>query len=309
MCNRFRVICSAILIARLSNRKLYHSWSKERSHEADISIIQHMRESTLATFFTEDLVVPFCETDATTAVDEVFSEWGPGEYWYPMQSSAIRRCCWSSELNVERSNADAILDSQADNILLETSLCLKPTFMTESEFELALSDIYVNHFKPLPTFQGAVERFTQNKTYVGVHIRRTDHLQHIREANISVKNWAKIIRQRVRTDEAIYICSDDKPFAKAVTRLLTEYKILRVEEVFSEDPKINAYLEFLCLSKASRIYGTVGSSFSREAALFGGRGFVLCSAKRPENIWGRLFDYIGIYPQRVECCERPALKP
>lgn len=123
MCNRFRVICSAILIARLSNRKLYHSWSKERSHEADISIIQHMRESTLATFFTEDLVVPFCETDATTAVDEVFSEWGPGEYWYPMQSSAIRRCCWSSELNVERSNADAILDSQADNILLETSLC------------------------------------------------------------------------------------------------------------------------------------------------------------------------------------------
>ena len=134
MCNRFRVICSAILIARLSNRKLYHSWSKELSHEADISIIRHMRESTLATFFTEDLVVPFCETDATTAVDEVFSEWEPGEYWYPMQSSAIRRCCWSGKLNVERNNADAILDSQADNILLE-EFCISANFTLTNQCE------------------------------------------------------------------------------------------------------------------------------------------------------------------------------
>jgi len=284
MCNRFRVLCSAILLARLSGRKLHHCWEKEAPHVSDLEIVQDMRASSWSTFFVEDSVISFWMVDATTAIDQVFSEWGPGEFWYARQSSAIQRCGWGGEIHIERSNADAILNSQADTILLETSLCLKPSFLTHSEFERALSDVYFAHFKPLPLFQKIVEKFALNGPYVGVHIRRKDHLRHVRAADITTRSWEAIIRQHVATSEAIFFCSDDKAFVKAVAARLPEYRKVPVDPALSHTLKFQAFVEFLCLSEAARIYGTVGSSFSREAARFGGLPFVLCSTNRPDTM-------------------------
>ncbi len=212
MCNRFRALCSAILLARLSGRNLYHCWEAEAPHGIDLEIIRDMRTSSWNTFFVEDSVLPYRAVDATTAIDQVFSEWGPGDFWYATQSSAIRRCGWGGEVHIERSSADAILKSQADTVLLETSLCLKPSSLTHAEFEQALSDIYSKHFKPLPLFQKIVAKFALGGPYVGVHIRRGDHLRYVRAADISAKNWEAIIRRYVATSEAIYFCSDDEAF-------------------------------------------------------------------------------------------------
>ncbi len=305
MCNRFRVLCSAILLARLSGRKLHHCWEKEAPHVIDLEIIRGMRTSSWSTFFVEDSVIPFRAVAATTAIDQVFSEWGPGEYWYGMQSSAIQRRRWSSEVHIERSSADAILNSQADTILLETSLCLKPSSLTHSEFEHALSDIYSAHFKPLPLFHKIVEKFALSGPYVGVHIRRKDHLRHVRAAHITARSWEAIIRQHVATSEAIYFCGDDEVFVKAVAARLPEYRKVPVDQALSHTPKFQAFVEFLCLSEAARIYGTVGSSFSREAARFGGLPSVLCSTGRPDTVLQRLLHCFGLGHQQLACTELP----
>ena len=305
MCNRFRVLCSAILLARLSGRKLYHCWEEEAPHVIDIEIIRDMRTSSWATFFVEDSAIPFRPVDATTAIDQVFSEWGPGDFWYATQSSAIQRCRWGDTIHIERSSADALLKSQADTVLLETSLCLRPSFLAPDEFELALSDIYRQHFKPLPQFQDVVESFARRGPYVGVHIRRRDHLRYVRAADISAKNWETIIRRYVATSEAIYFCSDDEAFVKAVAARLPEYRIVPVDQTLSHTPKFQAFIEFLCLSKAVRIYGTVGSSFSREAARFGGALFMRCAVKRPDTMLKRLLHCFGMGTQQVACTELP----
>lgn len=305
MCNRFRVLCSAVLLARMSGRKLYHCWEKEAPHTIDMEHIQHMRESSFDSFFAEDTAIPFRAVDATTAIDQVFSEWGPGDFWYATQSSAMQRCGWGGEIHIERSSADDLLKSQADTVLLETSLCLRPSSLGPDEFEQALSDIYNQHFKPLPLFQKIVEKFALGGPYVGVHIRRTDHLRYVRAADISAKNWETIIRRYVATSEAIYFCSDDEAFVKAVTARLPEYRIVPVDQTLSHTPKFQAFIEFLCLSKAVRIYGTVGSGFSREASRFGGLPFVLCSVKQPENIWERMLCCLGMGAQQVACTELP----
>ena len=260
----------------------------------DLEIIQHMRESSLSSFFVEDPVIPFRAVDETTKIDQVFSEWGPGISGMPAQSSAIQRCGWSGEVHIERSSADAILKSQADTVLLETSLCLRPSSLDPDEFEQALSDIYNQHFKPLPLFQDVVDRFDRYGPYVGVHIRRTDHLRYFRAADISAKNWEKIIRQHVSSAEALYVCSDDEAFVTAVTARLPEYSIVPVDQTLSHTPKFQAFVEFLCLAKAARIYGTVGSGFSKEAARFGGVPFVFCSVKPPDNMWTRVLGRFGI---------------
>ena len=249
MCNRFRVLCSAILLARLSGRKLYHCWEEEAPHVIDLEIIRDMRTSSWDTFFVEDSAIPFRPVDATTAIDQVFSEWGPGDFWYATQSSAIQRCGWEGTVHIERSSADALLTSQADTVLLETSLCLRPSSLGPDEFEQALSDIYNQHFKPLPQFQDVVESFACRGPYVGVHIRRRDHLRYVRAADISAKNWETIIRRYVAASEAIYFCSDDEAFVKAVTARLPEYRIVPVDQTFSHTPKFQAFIEFLCLSK------------------------------------------------------------
>lgn len=301
MCNRFRAICAGVLLARLSGRSFYHCWMEEPAHENDISIVRQMRESTWTTFFAEDPGIPFLNIDEASRIDQVFSEWGPGEYWYPMQSSAIRRCGWSGAVQVERTSADPILESKAEKILLETSLCLKPSFMTENEFESALAEIYLSHFKPQPVLLDAVEKSCEKEPYVGVHIRRADHLKHVRDADIKRENWAKIILEQVGVDQSVYLCSDDRPFAESVARLLTGYRLLSVSSVHHNDQKIQAFLEFLRLSGATRIYGTVGSSFSREAAIFGNCEFVLCAAQYPKNIWQKLLFRTGVRQQKVEC--------
>ena len=305
MCNRFRALCSAILLARLSGRKLYHCWAEEAPHVIDLEIIRDMRTSSWNTFFVEDSAIPFLSVDESTAIDRVFSEWGPGDFWYATQSSAMQRCEWGDEVHIERSSADAILKSKADTVLLETSLCLKPSSLTHAEFEHALSDMYNQHFKPLPLFQKIVEKFALSGPYVGVHIRRGDHLRYIRAADISAQNWEAIIRQYVATSEAIYFCSDDEAFVKAVTARLPEYRIVPVDQTLSHTPKFQAFIEFLCLSKAARIYGTVGSSFSREAARFCGVPLALCSVKQPENMLERLLHCFGPGAQQVACTELP----
>ncbi len=237
MCNRFRVLCSAILLARLSGRKLYHCWEEEAPHAIDIEIIQHMRESSLGSFFAEDRAIPFRAVDKTTKIDQVFSEWGPEDFWYATQSSAIQRCGWDGAVCIARGSADSFLKSQADTVLLETSLCLRPSSLAPAEFEHALHDIYNHHFKPLPLYQNLVDRFARFDPYVGIHIRRGDHLRYVRAADIRAKNWADIIRRHVDSAKAFYICSDDEPFADTITGLLPEYRFVPVDTTFSHAPK------------------------------------------------------------------------
>lgn len=309
MCNRFRALSSALLLARLSGRRLHHCWMEETPQATDIEIIRAMRTSSWDTFFVEDTAIPFHAVDATTAMDQVFSEWGPGEFWYSAQSSAIQRCRWNGIVHIERTSADALLRSEAGTVLLETSLSLKPSCLTPAEFEDALSAIYHKHFRPLPQFQDVVENFQRHGPYVGVHIRRRDHLRHVPAADISVASWESLIRLKISSSEALYISSDDEVFVEVLAARLTDYEIVPVDQTFSHTPRLQAFIEFLCLSKATRVYGTVGSSFSREAARFGAVPFVFCSTTRPDTRLRRVLRSLGMGKQPITCTELPGPSP
>jgi hypothetical protein len=309
MCNRFRALGSALLLARLSGRRLHHCWMEETPQATDIEIIRDMRTSSWDTFFVEDTAIPFHAVDATTAIDQVFSEWGPGEFWYAAQSSAIQRCRWNGIVHIERTSADALLRSEAGTVLLETSLSLKPSCLTPAEYEEALSAIYQQHFRPLPQFQDVVENFLRHGPYVGVHIRRRDLLQHVPAANISLASWERLIRLNVSSSEALYISSDDGAFVKDLATRLTYYEKVPVDQTFSHTPRLQAFIEFLCLSKATRVYGTVGASFSREAARFGGAPFLLCATTQPDTPFGRVLNRLGMGRQLITCTELPGPSP
>ena len=115
MCNRFRAICSTILLGELTGRRVYHNWAREEPLPTDIKMIREMRAVSLNDFFEENGAIPYIHIDRDSRIDEVYSEWAENERWYAAQSSAIKRCTLPGPVHVERSNADAIIMKKADN--------------------------------------------------------------------------------------------------------------------------------------------------------------------------------------------------
>ena len=293
---------SAILIGKLSNRAVFHNWTVEPAQPHDIEIIRHMRAATLDTFFEPSPAIPFVALDESSPIDVVFSEWGPGESWFSRQSSAIQRCNWRGPVTVQRDNADSILECAADTVLLEHSRVLKPSFMSAAEHDAALTEIYAAHFEPLTIYRKLTDALTAGAPYVGVHVRRNDHLRHVRGANIRVQDWVELVGQHVRTEERLYLCSDDSRFVARIAAALRGYQLLTVGTSDDATPRTKAFLEFLILSRATRIYGTIGSSFSKEAARFGSTPIMVCRSNRPGLIAG-LRSWVGL-----ERSDEPAIR-
>jgi len=280
MCNRFRAINSTLMLAQLSGRQAWHNWTREPVLPRDQQIIRHMRLTSLDDFFDVD-GMEYMELNRDSVVDTVFSEWDVTDQWYPLQCSAINRCNRHARFQVERETADPILRSQANTILLETSLALRPTSMTEVEANARRSAIYQQGFRAKAIYQEAANQVVKNQNFVGVHIRRTDHLDYIRGANIALQGWANIIRENVATDVPVFLFSDDMAFKAALAEQLVQPQVVYNQtEMLSDfsDYEV-AFIEFLMLSKARHIFGTVASSFSLEAALLGGINLSTCQAK------------------------------
>jgi len=283
MCNRFRAICSAIYLAQLSERKIYHSWAIEPSHKFDIEIISHMRESTFTTFFDEHEDLPFFEVTPDTKIDAVFSEWDRDDYWAPYQHSAIKRNQWDKNIHIERDNANSILNCNDDVVLLETSLTLKPSGLSTKAYDDALQKIYLEYFKPKKAYMDYVKSMVGERQYTGLHIRRTDHMKYVAQAHISMEHWISMIRDNIPPTEPIYLCSDDKQFSNKLINRLPNYQILSLRPQSKTSNKQFAFVELLFLSQSKKIYGTVASSFSKQAALMGGKPHFYCSMERPKQ--------------------------
>jgi len=283
MCNRFRAICSAIYLAQLSGRKICHSWAIEDSYDFDIEIISHMRNSTFSTFFQEHEGLPFLEITADTLIDSVFSEWDRDDYWAPYQYSSIKRNQWNGKIQIERENADSILDCDDEVILLETSLALKPRELSQKAYDNELQSIYQEYFKPKQSYLHQIKSMVGDLQYTGVHIRRTDHLKYVSQAHISMDGWASIIRDNILPDEHVFLCSDDKQFASELMNKLPNHQIMSMGKKDKTSNKDFAFMELLFLSQSTIIYGTVASSFSKQAALMGGKPHFYCYVNTPSQ--------------------------
>ncbi len=270
MCNRFRAICSALLLGELSGRKVYHNWTREPAHPNDIQIIRNMRAASFDDFFEPTDAIPYIAVETHSTIDAVFSEWGQNDGWFPFQSSAIKRLGITEGIRVERTNADSIIESTEKNILLETSLALKPSTMSTEIFERRLQAIYSEFFRPLRKYREISDNFYKGGAYVGVHIRRTDHLKYIDEADIDPHTWRTLFRKKISRDEPVFLCSDDTHFKSRISKSVP-HKCLHYDNRDQKTDTSLAFVEFLILSGATRIYGTAKSSFSTQAALFGGK--------------------------------------
>jgi len=111
---------------------------------------------------------------------------------------------------------------------------------------------------------------SNNKDYIGVHIRQTDHTLAIDASPIEA--FAKLIKELVDRGERIYLSTDDR---EVRDRFYNEYPnnifYQKTDELSREslEGMKAAYVDIICLSRSKKIYGSCFSSFSEYAAYIG----------------------------------------
>lgn len=114
---------------------------------------------------------------------------------------------------------------------------------------------------------------------IGLHIRRTDHAGAIEKSPLSlfIEKMDEEIEKNEETD--FFLATDDK---ETEAELIKKYgKRIRINEdkAFdrnSEKGVQDAYIDVVCLSETSKIYGSHASSFSQTAAKMGFIPLIVC---------------------------------
>lgn len=274
MCNRFRALASAIVLANYLNRELYYCWFPSVSGIDHVKAIEKRELGDLFETTPEGSLIsgrpeeaPIHRYTGQFPISIVFTEWLPEHFWY--QSNAQET--YANSVAKLQINADASLLKQVDLpvIFLETSL---EVYLPEyaSRLDQLMHQAY-QKLIPKQVYTDVIKDFRSE--HVTISIRRGDLLDYFPEANQSYEDilrWAqRLFPQR------LVIFSDDYEFRDRLRKELGTECNPRFE-LLKEQGLNPGFIEFLFMAtKSFHIYGTPHSSFSKQAAVYGGVGFGL----------------------------------
>jgi len=281
--NRLRAINSAMIIGSLTGRTVFHAWlpsskiwtSSEQMVWPDW--YKRIRLYPLEHFF--EAGPSLTPVPAGFPVDLVLSEWAPGDWWFPMQSSGQSYLNITAESRSENIFS-SVASSVADVILLETTLRTWPGDCPGINRSLpAAGDRLVIHefyrkLRPLPKYIELLDCL--GFVDAGIWIREGDLKDYFPAADQAfevIADWIESLKDRFAT---IAIFSIDDELAD---RLYVRCRLDVPQGLFSRAvcdlPRHEkAMFDFLFLAmKSNFIFGTPGSSFAQEAALFGLRPY------------------------------------
>ncbi|MBR6199888.1 MAG: hypothetical protein IKQ61_06455 [Spirochaetales bacterium] len=132
-----------------------------------------------------------------------------------------------------------------------------------------------NFLKPVSSIDMRVSELlgsTHRSNLVGVQIRRTDNAQSI--ANSPTEMFIEYMQQELQTNPqtVFYLATDDMKVRSEIIRLFPDKVIYNQAESVSRRTKlgmIDAMIDFISLSRCSKIYGSYWSSFCEVASDIG----------------------------------------
>lgn len=110
------------------------------------------------------------------------------------------------------------------------------------------------------------------KRIIGVHIRRTDHIEAIENSPLEL--FTQKMKDEISdfADTYFYLATDDKSVEKELKEIFG-YRIITFDDKSLDRNSVSgikdAYVEMLCLAAGEKIYGSFNSTFSLMSAKFG----------------------------------------
>lgn len=282
--NRLRAVNSALIIAEKTRRKLLHSWLPIRNAIQGPEHVSLLQRCEFDDFFAPNSTIVAARPDMT--IDEVYSEWGPGDGWFIQQSTGQRFFNVFAQSR-SKNSANAILNSNSQSILLETTLRTWPEDAAGISLQVPSGqnrrEIYAAYQKIRPRQEYLEIIHELPEVDIGISIRRGNLLHYCQQARQEAKGIANWIQALAKRSEKLIIFSDDPKFRQY---LYDETKVAsgcsKIDKLLLRTPPHQAaFLNFLYLAlKCKFIFGTPGSSFAQEAALYGDKPYDLVLSKQ-----------------------------
>lgn len=284
--NRLRAINSALILAEKSQRQLLHCWLPARpSHsQGHVNILQ---QCAFEEFFApSSFISPAAKS---IHVDEVYSEWGPADYWFSQQSTGQQYFdAFATHKTIN--TAAAISRSSADTLLLETTRRVWPDDQDGISIMLPQGDALmeaINAYKkldPKPEYKQHLKKMPMAS--IGIAIRGGDLLKYCPEARQDMGHIRAWIDAMVSRDGDIAVFADNNSIFDALKLPAATAAFNKELHKYLENllPAQKAFVSFLYLAtRCSFIYGTPGSSFAQEASLFGNKTYGRILDSRPHS--------------------------
>ena len=277
--NRLRTMVSAIHLAKKLDVNIEHLWIGT-PYKCAFKHIQYIHDKSFEYFFKQS--INRCDYKIMMqSVNKVYTEWMQQDEWYDYQSYGQKLLQPSILSKLDLVNEDMDV---TENFLIETTYINNLTISKEEK-----TQIYSTYFVPKDEFlvrinildrecnvaekersEGAdpekrmVETSAKySNNTIGIGIRRGDFL-YIYPENIVDDNL--LIAWLVSIELPVLFVSDDIEYETRMRQHLKHPVI----PIFEAEDVDKGFLQFLLLSKCSKIYGTLASSFYEEAAIFGG---------------------------------------
>jgi hypothetical protein len=262
--NRLRVLANMRLIGEYLQREVYHYWVED-DLSSHVLHVQQMKTMTPDYLF--DIDIPRYDGQA---VDVCYSEWLPQDFWWQQQSTAQRKLKCGEVRRL--APLEELSRDSSDVILIETSFALFPPEIgafTDEALRWSLGSTEQDTL--LMQGYGAL-RLNQRWSAVranlaahdwGIAVRRGDFIAYHRTADKSVDQICDFVHRHCHGGGTKIVFSDDIPYREVLRYRLSSYGDIAANGL---DRIIT---EFLALSKCRTVIATGGSSFGKQASLFG----------------------------------------
>lgn len=161
--------------------------------------------------------------------------------------------------SIDSSNADIIIQSYS-------------TFHPELEALTERGITSLRQIKVAQYLQDIADSKLSDKEYIGIHVRRTDHIKCIEASPL--EEFERHISNILKTDSytKFVLCTDDHDVKERFSAIFGWSILSPIDtlgRMTSEQQKLGV-VDWLLLHKCSKIYASAGSSFSELAALRAG---------------------------------------
>ena len=167
---------------------------------------------------------------------------------------------------------------ESDLVAVHTCRNFQPEEMTNEAYEEAKSLFYRN-LRPVDTVQKTIsdirKRYFDGHDVIGVHIRRKDHLNFLKKdhrlvcpTKLFVEAMENILHANPETK--FFLATDDEEEEKLIRRLFPDAVIVYEKGGSGRNTTKgmqDALVDWVLLSKTSRIIASYASSFSQEAGV------------------------------------------
>ena len=256
--NRIRVLVSGIELSKLLNAKLIILWTKDDSLNANYFKLFEKSNSTNFCVVQSNLISNLICYRGSKSV-------------YKNLSNLVRRLLGIDFMLSDNDFPEFVWDGKnvlnlnhpkvklANNILINTC----------NQFEQNWSQLKV--FVPSSKVKKKLSSLVLPNQYIGMHIRRLDHVALIQMSPLSL--YVEQIEEEIRINQnvKIYLSTDDLKIEEILHGLFSKNLVTRKKCISrnSEAGIIDAFADILILSGSSKLYGSFESSFAVIASTYG----------------------------------------